>query len=61
MKTSCWFIPFYHRPRSEGDNALGSIRPSVRLFVCALTAEKRNYREVLISDGEIYSDAELTS
>ncbi len=23
-----------YRPRSEGDNALGSVRPSVRLFVC---------------------------
>ncbi len=24
----------YHRPRSEGDNALDSVRLSVRLFVC---------------------------
>ncbi len=24
----------YYRPRSEGDNALGSVRPSVRLSVC---------------------------
>ena len=32
----------YYRPRSlakQGDNALGSVRPSVRLCVCALTAE----------------------
>ncbi len=26
-------VPYY-RPRSEGDNALGSVRPSVRLSVC---------------------------
>ena len=31
-----WYI---YRPQSEGDNALGSVRPSVRPFVCALTAE----------------------
>ena len=29
----------FYRPRSEGDNALGSVRPSVCLSVCALTAE----------------------
>ncbi len=25
---------YFYRPRSEGDNALGSVRPSVHLFVC---------------------------
>ncbi len=29
----------FYRPRSEGDNVLVSVRPSVRLFVCALPAE----------------------
>ena len=29
----------YYRPRSEGDNRFGSVRPSVRLSACALTAE----------------------
>ncbi len=37
-----------YRLRSEGDNALGSVRLSVRLsvcpFVCALTVEKGNRR-----------------
>ena len=28
-----------YRPQSEGDNALGSVRLSVRPFVCALTLE----------------------
>ncbi len=28
------FIEGYHRPRSEGDNALGSVRLSVCLSVC---------------------------
>ncbi len=27
-------IANYYRPRSEGDNVLGSVRPSVRPFVC---------------------------
>ncbi len=44
----CHAFPVYdYRPRSEGDNALGSVRPSVRpsvcpsvrLSVCALTAK----------------------
>ncbi len=38
----------HYRPRSEGDNALGSVRPSVRLSVrlsvCALTAEPFDLR-----------------
>ncbi len=29
-----WYVLLvYYRRRSEGDNALGSVRPSVRLFV----------------------------
>ena len=32
-------LEYYYRPRSEGDKALGSVRPSVRPFVCALTAK----------------------
>ena len=31
--------PYYNRPRSEGDNALGSIRLPVHPFVCALTVK----------------------
>ncbi len=30
---------YLYRPRSEGDNRIGSVRPSVRLFVHALPAE----------------------
>ena len=30
---------FNYRPRSEGDNALGSVHVSVRPFACTLTAE----------------------
>ncbi len=37
----------YYRPQSEGDNALGSIRPSVRLSVCALAAEPFDLRRAL--------------
>ncbi len=36
---SDWHTIFYYRPRSEGDNVLGSVRPSVRPSVSALTAE----------------------
>ena len=32
-------LPNIYRPRSEGDNVLGSVRPSVCLCVYALTAE----------------------
>ncbi len=33
-----------YRPRSEGDNALGSVCPPARPFVCALTAEPFDLR-----------------
>ena len=29
-----WDTNFFYRPRSKGDNTFGSVRPSVRLFVC---------------------------
>ena len=37
-----WFCD--ERPRSEEDNALGSVRPSVFPFVCALTADPFDLR-----------------
>ena len=35
----CLSIPHFYRPRSGGDNALGSVRLSVRLSVCAFLFE----------------------
>ncbi len=33
---------YCYRPRSEGDNALGSVRPSVRPFVCLSVLSRVN-------------------
>ncbi len=44
------WLPGWHsyRPRSEGDNVLGSVRPSVRLFVCALLSEPFDLQSVCL-------------
>ncbi len=36
----------HYRPRSEGDNVIGSVRPSVRPFVCVSGAKGGHYRFV---------------
>ncbi len=36
-----------YRPQSEGDNVLGSVRPSVRLSGSALTAEPFDLRVII--------------
>ena len=37
-------IRIHYRPRSEGDNAPGSIRPSVGMSVCALLLQPFDLR-----------------
>ena len=33
----------FYRPRSEGDNVIGSVRPSVRPFVCLSSLPVRGF------------------
>ncbi len=42
---------FNYRPRTEGDNALGSVRPSVCPFVCALTVEPFDIRDSALTSA----------